>query len=66
MDPRSLRPPEPPHLVNPLADILLLFALAGWASNTGGTVNFNPWPWPDRTPVYTPTTGSGSWAKPGF
>jgi hypothetical protein len=66
VDPRSLRPQEPKHLVNPLADILLLFTLAGWASSTGGTVNLNPWPWADRTPVYTPTTTSGSWAKPGF
>ncbi len=71
VDPRSLHPEEPGHLVNSLADILLLLGLAGLASSTGGTVNFNPWPWPDRTPglaapVAAPFPTSPSWAKPGF
>lgn len=69
VDPRSLRPRGPEHLVNPLADILLLFALAGWASNTGGTVDFRPWP--DRNPLFAtplnmPYAPPSSWAKPGF
>jgi hypothetical protein len=69
VDPRSLRPREPEHLVNPLADFLLLFALAGWASSTGGTVDFRTWP--ERNPTLAappppPFMSSGSWAKPGL
>ncbi|WP_243287461.1 hypothetical protein [Geothrix terrae] len=69
VDPRDLRPREPAHLVNPLADLLLLFALAGWASSTGGTVDFRPWP--DRNPLFAtppmaPYASPVPWAKPGF
>src|SRR5512133_3884984 len=69
VDPRSLRPREPQHLLNPRAGILLLFASAGWASSTAGTVHFNPGPWSDHTPgmaapVAVPFTTSNSWAKP--
>ncbi|HEY3399732.1 MAG TPA: hypothetical protein VGK03_03795 [Geothrix sp.] len=69
LDPRSLRHRGPEHLVNPLADILLLFALAGWASSTGGTVDFRAWP--ERNPALAaplppPFMSSGSWAKPGL
>lgn len=69
VDPRSLRPREPEHLVNPLTDFLLLFALAGWASSTGGTVDFRAWPERNSTmaaPVPPLFAGSGPWAKPGF
>ncbi|WP_257312970.1 hypothetical protein [Geothrix fuzhouensis] len=71
VDPRSLRPGGPEPLVNPLADLLLLLGLAGLASSTGGSVNFNPWPWPDRTPTWAaplaaPFTPSQFRAKPGF
>lgn len=69
MDPWNLRYRTPEPLVNPLADILLLFALAGWASSTGGTVDFrppaerNPFPAAPLAPIYTP-----QWlpANPGF
>lgn len=69
MDPRGLRPGEPARLVNPLTDILLLLALAGWASSTGGTVDFRPWP--DRNPLFAappmaPYASPDPWAKPRF
>jgi len=67
VDPRSLRPRKPEHLVNPLADILLLFALAGWASNTGGSVDFRAWPERNpalAAPVFPPFTPVTSWANP--
>ena len=69
LDPRNLRPGEPEHLVNPLADSLLLFALAGWATSTGGTVDFRAWPERNGTlvaPAFPPSSPMGSPAKPGF
>ena len=69
LDPRNLRPNEPEHLVNPLADFLLLFALAGWASSTGGTVDFRAWPERNAlvvAPLFPPFSPLGSPAKPGF
>ena len=67
VDPRSLRLREPEHLVNPLADILLLFALAGWASSTGGTVDFRTWPERNpglAAPPVSPFSPATSWANP--
>ncbi|GLH67669.1 hypothetical protein [Geothrix edaphica] len=67
MDPRGLRPQEPKHLVNPLADFLLLFVLAGWASSTGGTVDFRTWPERNpglATPPVSPFSPATSWANP--
>ena len=69
LDPRNLRPGEPDHLVNPVTDMLLLLALAGWASSTGGTVDFRAWPERNGTlvaPVFPPSSPMGSPAKPGF
>jgi hypothetical protein len=69
VDPRSLRPRDPQHLVNPLADFLLLFALAGWASSTGGTVDFRAWPERNpmlAAPVSTPIASDPLWANPRF
>ena len=69
VDPRSLRPRDPQHLVNPLADFLLLFALAGWASSTGGTVDFRAWPERNpmlAAPVSVPTLSDPLWANPRF
>lgn len=78
LDPRNLRPSEPDHLVNPVTDMLLLLALAGWASSTGGTVDFRAWPernaqqvaplfppFPPFSP-FSPFSHIGSPAKPGF
>lgn len=69
VDPRDLRPGESARLVNPLADILLLFALAGLASNTGGSVEFRSWSdrnTPFAAPVTAPYAPLSPWAKPGF
>ncbi|WP_257307258.1 hypothetical protein [Geothrix campi] len=67
VDPRDLRLREPAHLVNPLADLLLLFALAGWASSTGGTVDFRTWPERNpglAVPPVPPFSPATSWANP--
>ena len=69
LDPRNLRPGEPDHLVNPVTDMLLLLALAGWASSTGGTVDFRAWPERNGTlvaPAFPPSSPMGPPAKPGF
>lgn len=43
LDPGLMRPSEPEHLLNPVADIFLLYGLAGLASSTGGSVDFRSW-----------------------
>jgi hypothetical protein len=69
VDPRSLRPGRPDHLLNPLADALLLLALAGWASSTGGTVDFRPpagWSPVLAAPLAPPYVPPGTWPKAGL
>ena len=70
VEPRGLRPREPDHLLNPVADIFVFFALAGLASHTGGTVDLRPWF--DRTaegmvqpPLFPPSSAQPP-AKPRF
>lgn len=65
LNPNDLRPQEPACLVNPLADLLLLLALSGLASSTGGGVDFRTWS--DRHPgLATPPLFVPMAAKPGF
>lgn len=65
LNPNDLQPREPPRLLNPLTDLLLLLALSGLASSTGGTVDFRSWsdrhPGPITPPLFAPMM-----AKPGF
>lgn len=65
LNPNDLRPREPARLVNPLADLLLLLALSGLASSTGGGVDFRTWS--DRHPgLVPPPLFVPMVAKPGF
>lgn len=65
LNPNDLRLHEPPHLVTPLTDFLLLLALSGLASSTGGKVDFRSWS--DRHPgLVTPPLYAPMMAKPGF
>lgn len=61
----DLRPHEASCLGSPLADVLLLLALSGLASSTGGTVEIRTWP-ERHTGFVTPPLFAPMAAKPGF
>lgn len=70
LDPTDLRPRAPDHVLNPVADIFLLFALAGLASSTGGSVDFRSWSERHTPALFLLPSGQPSWlptqANPRF
>lgn len=63
LDPAHLRPRAPDCVLSPVADLFLLFALAGLASSTGGSVDFRSWS-ERHTPALLPLlSGPLSWVS---